>query len=105
MTKQLGLEKVRRHCCAVDRDERSVLSFTLLVDCTGDQVFAGAAVSRHEHRGIGLAHACDELEHSPHHCTFAGQSFITLKTADLIAEPAYFSAQLTMLNGAFYRQG
>ncbi len=64
MTKQLGVDEVRRDGAAVHAHERPVVARGALMQGARDHLFAAARFPQHEHRDIGRRDLPDPLEHA-----------------------------------------
>ena len=83
---QLALEQVLGHRRAVDRHEGPVPAPALRVQRLGDELLAGPALARDEHRRLGVGHARDELAHLQHRGAGPEDLLEALGAVDLLAE-------------------
>src|SRR5690606_16660246 len=90
MSEQLALEEVRRNRSAVHCNEASVGAPGSLMESTGDELLARAALAADQHRGGSVAHALNQLIHALHRETFPNQ--LTGRVA--LLQPIFELAQL-----------
>ncbi|MNS30364.1 hypothetical protein D3C71_990710 [compost metagenome] len=66
MAKQVAFEQPRRHRRAVHFHHPTAVAIAEIVDCTGNQLFAGAGFAKDQHRAVALRHHFHLFEHAIH---------------------------------------
>ncbi len=61
-----ALDQLARHRAAVEYDKRPVAARGVIVNLLGDQLLAGAGLALDQHRGVGVGHILEQIEHLPH---------------------------------------
>jgi hypothetical protein len=87
VTEELGFENRFRDRGAVDGDERAARARTMVVDVTGKELFARAALAEDEHRGRRRSGLGRNLEH-PAQGGAGADDFAAREKLDLLAERA-----------------
>ena len=86
MTKELTFHKAGGKGCTVDLNERSMASWTALMDGSGNQLFASPCFPVDQHRCVGLSNAIDRLEHLLQQWAPSNDLFKIELCFDLLAE-------------------
>jgi hypothetical protein len=66
MAKQLAIEYLAWHCCAVERHEHLACAWRILVDQSGKDVFAGPGLASQKNRDGRLGNASNSLNEVTH---------------------------------------
>ena len=61
VTKKLALQKLFGNGCTVDGNEIGARAHGLFVQRPGQEFFAGAALSRDQHRGVGVGNGAKQV--------------------------------------------
>ena len=64
VAEELGFEQLLGNRAAVHRDEHALGAAAVVVDRARDQLLAGAALARDQHRAVGVGHLVDDVEHA-----------------------------------------
>jgi hypothetical protein len=75
MTEELTFQKVLGNGVAVNRDKRAILARAATMNCRCRHLFAGAALSEQEHRGIRPGYLANESKDCLHLWTGAEHIF------------------------------
>src|SRR5436309_3203687 len=70
---ELGLEQRFDQRRAIDRDERAMAPASEVVNLTGDELFANAALALEQHGEIGAGHPLDGCPQRVHHARRSDQ--------------------------------
>src|SRR5207249_12336978 len=96
----LALASVRRDGGAVDRQEDPIRDVAEVMDRTGDDFLAGAALAREEDRALRRGNFPDELEHLAHSAALADEAFEIILRLHLAAEHLRLPNELAVLEEA-----
>ena len=69
------------------------------VNRAGDDLLAGAALAQDQHRGVGLGHVLDQLQHLPHRRAVADDLVDGHQLVDRLAELRVLLAEPPLLQG------
>ena len=83
---QLRLEQLGGQCCAIHLDERLVFAQRPLVQGTGDELFAGPALSADEHGDVRVRDLFDEVPDLDHRLAVTEEHRVLGLAFELLAE-------------------
>src|SRR4029077_19066873 len=94
VAEQLGLDQLRRHRAAVQRQERRFLAPAQIVDGLRRELLSGAALAGDQHRGGGRRYAPERVIELLHRRGRAQDVAEAAELAQLVAQLADLLAQL-----------
>ena len=99
VAEELGFEQLLGDCAAVDRDQHPLGTTAVVVERPGDELLAGAALSRDQHRAVGVRHLLDDGEHPLQRCALSDDVVELVAGAELAVERAVLGLEAAVLDG------
>ena len=98
VAEELGLEQLLGNGAAVDGDQGPLRAPTVVVECPRDQLLAGAALARDQHRALGVRDPLDHAEHASDRVALADDAVEFVAAPELAMQLAVLLLQPPVLD-------